>query len=100
MRILHAFQAGRRDYFVAQSEWPDAAGAGRVRAYVLPAMERSCPIEAWVLGGTSFPKQSRHSVGAARQYCGQLGKRANCLAAVAFSLADHHASLPVGHRLA
>jgi SRSO17 transposase len=35
----------------------------------------------------------------ARQYCGQLGKQANCQAAVTLSLANPHASLPVGYRL-
>ena len=46
-----------------------------------------------------FPKKGRHSVGVARQYCGQLGKQDNCQVAVSLSLANAHASLPVAYRL-
>jgi SRSO17 transposase len=33
------------------------------------------------------------------QHCGQLGKQANCQAAVTLSIANHHASLPIAHQL-
>ena len=84
---------------MGQSEWSDAAVLAEGRAYVLPTPERRGPIEGWIVDDTAFPKQGRHSVGVARQYCGQLGKRANCQTAVTLSLANHHASLPVGYRL-
>jgi SRSO17 transposase len=66
---------------------------------VRPAVERHEPIVAWIVDDTSFPKKGDHSVGVAHQYCGQLGKQANCQTAVTLSLANHHASLPVAYRL-
>jgi SRSO17 transposase len=65
----------------------------------VPEMERHGPIEAWIIDDTGFPKQGKHSVGVARQYCGQLGKQDNCQVAVTLSVANHHASLPVAYQL-
>jgi SRSO17 transposase len=66
---------------------------------VLPAMQQHGPIEAWIIDDTAFPKQGKHSVGVHHQYCGQLGKQANCQVAVSLSIANHAASLPVAYRL-
>jgi len=71
----------------------------KVRAMVLPTIERQGPIEAWIIDDTGFPKQGRHSVGVTRQYCGQLGKQDNCQVAVSLSLANRQASLPIAYRL-
>jgi SRSO17 transposase len=71
----------------------------KVRQMVLPRIERHGPIQAWIIDDTGFPKQGRHSVGVARQYCGQLGKQDNCQVAVSLSIANHAASLPVAYRL-
>src|SRR5215217_8271342 len=70
-----------------------------VRAQVLPAIERHGPVAYWIIDDTGFPKQGAHSVGVARQYCGQLGKRDNCQVAVSLSVANDHASLPLAYRL-
>jgi SRSO17 transposase len=86
-------------HFVGQGAWSDDDVLGKVRETVLPQIERYGPIEAWIIDDTSFPKQGRHSVGVAHQYCGQLGKQANCQVAVSLSLANHDASLPVAYRL-
>lgn len=86
-------------HFVGQGGWSDEAVLAEVREMVLPAIEREGPIEAWIIDDTGFPKKGRHSVGVARQYCGQLGKQENCQVAVSLSLANAHASLPVAYRL-
>jgi SRSO17 transposase len=86
-------------HFVSQGGWSDEKILGKVREIVVPEMERHGPIEAWIIDDTGFPKQGKHSVGVARQYCGQLGKQDNCQVAVTLSLANHHASLPVAYHL-
>src|SRR5436190_4636517 len=86
-------------HFVGIAPWSDEAVLGKVREMVLPEIERHGPIEAWIIDDTGFPKQGRHSVGVARQHCGQLGKQDNCQVAVSLSIANHHASLPVAYRL-
>jgi SRSO17 transposase len=86
-------------HVVAQADWDDAAVLTAVRALVLPAIERHGPVCYWIIDDTSFPKQGKHSVGVARQYCGQLGKQDNCQVAVSLSVANDHASLPIAYRL-
>src|SRR5438477_2682495 len=86
-------------HFVGVGPWSDEKVLAKVRELVLPAIERHGPIEAWIIDDTGFPKQGRHSVGVSHQYCGQLGKQANCQAAVSLSLANRAASLPVAFRL-
>jgi len=86
-------------HFVGEGRWSDERVLAKVREMVLPAIERGGPIEAWIIDDTGLPKKGRHSVGVARQYCGQLGKEDNCQVAVSLSIANEHASLPVAYRL-
>src|ERR1700758_4102716 len=86
-------------HFVGNAPWSDTVMLAKVGELVLPVIERSGPIEAWIIDDTGFPKKGRHSVGVTRQYCGQLGKQDNCQVAVSLSLANHDASLPIAYRL-
>jgi SRSO17 transposase len=86
-------------HFVGEAPWSDEQVLAKVRELVWPKIERHGPIEAWIIDDTGFPKKGRHSVGVAHQYCGQLGQSGNCQVAVTLSIANHHASLPVGYRL-
>src|SRR5215218_5674890 len=86
-------------HFVANAPWSNERVLSRIQELTLPIIEGSGAIEAWIIDDTGFPKKGRHSVGVARQYCGQLGKRDNCQVAVSLSLANHAASLPIAWRL-
>ena len=85
-------------HFVAKSEWSDAAVLERVRHWVTPALglQGGC---YWIVDDTGFPKKGKHSVGVARQYCGQLGKQDNCQVAVSLSLASTQGSVPIAYQL-
>jgi SRSO17 transposase len=86
-------------HFVAKADWSDDAVLAAVRARVLPVIERRGAIRALIVDDTGIPKKGSHSVGVARQYCGQLGKQDNCQIAVSLSAANDHASLPIAYRL-
>ena len=86
-------------HFVGKAPWSDSEVLTKVRELTLPAIEKHGAIEAWIVDDTGFPKKGKHSVGVARQYCGQLGKQDNCQNAVSLSIANRHASLPVGYRM-
>src|SRR3984893_5137332 len=86
-------------HLVAKAPWSDDTLLGEVRNHVLPTMEKQGPVVAWIVDDTGFPKKGTHSVGVARQYCGQVGKQDNCRVAVSLSVATWSSSLPVGYRL-
>ena len=86
-------------HLVADAPWNDEAMLAQVRREVLPTMQKHGPVVAWIVDDTGFPKQGKHSVGVARQYCGQMGKQDNCQVAVSLSVSTGSSSLPIAWRL-
>ena len=64
--------------FLTEARWSDETVIGRLQEYLAPRLGH--PEAVWVFDGSDFPKQGRKSAGVARQYCGRLGKVANCQA--------------------
>lgn len=82
--------------FVGQSPWDVAL----VQEQLARLLSRKLPaLQAWIIDETSFPKAGSESVGVARQYCGALGKTANCQVAVSLHLCTSKMSCPVAWRL-
>ena len=86
-------------HFVAEAPWSDEGFLAVARDIALPSFDAHGGVASWALDDTSFPKQGKHSVGVAHQYCGQLGKQANCQVAVTLSLVNERASVPIAFRL-
>lgn len=86
-------------HVVADAPWSDEDVLRQARKYVLAAMTEQEPVAAWVVDDSGFVKKGTHSVGVARQYCGQVGKQENCRVAVSLSVTTQTASLPVAWRL-
>jgi SRSO17 transposase len=76
--------------FLGQSTWDERAVLKRYRATM--AAKFADPAGIFVIDDTTFPKQGKHSAGVQRQYCGALGKKANCQCAVSV-----HYVAPKGH---
>lgn len=86
-------------HLVADAPWSDEALLTAVAERVLAKLIGEGEPVRWIVDDTGFPKKGRHSVGVARQYCGQTGKTDNCRVAVSLSIATGRGSVPVGYRL-
>src|SRR6516162_2712848 len=82
--------------FVGQSPWAVDEVQRRLAHKVIELLSEA---EVWIIDETSFPKAGQHSVGVARQYCGTLGKIANCQVAVSLHWSSAQASCPLIWRL-
>src|SRR5262245_5525676 len=83
--------------FVNQSTWDEQKVLTRYRA--LLAERFAAPQSVFVFDDTSFPKRGSHSVGVSHQYCGALGKRANCQVAVTLHYSGPRGHFPLAVRL-
>lgn len=81
--------------FICDSPWDDAP----VRRRLARRMTAEIAPEGWVIDDTALPKDGRLSPGVARQYCGALGKTANCQVIVSVNAVTDRASCPLGWRL-
>ncbi len=81
--------------FICDSPWRDEP----VRRRLAVRMTAEIAPEGWIVDDTALPKDGRMSPGVAHQYCGTLGKTANCQSLVSVNAASDHASCPLGWRL-
>src|SRR5271166_3177196 len=82
--------------FVTDSPWKEEELWRAIRQDIIPHLE---PLEAWVVDETGWVKQGSHSVGVAAQYCGAVGKKANCQVSVEVVVSDGWVAAPVAGRL-
>lgn len=83
--------------FIAVGSWDDEAILEEHRRFVAETLGH--PDGGLIIDGTSFPKKGTYSVGVARQWCGALGKVANCQTSVLAAYASPEGCTPVDFRL-
>lgn len=85
------------DQFIGAGKW--AAQKLIVRLQTVVAHTLGHPDGVVIVDGSGFPKQGQHSVAAARQYCGAVGKVANCQEGVFAVYASPHGQTFIDCRL-
>src|SRR5215210_5062593 len=73
-------QVRAAQYFISEGKWEDAAVLAAHQRLVEATLGEADGV--LILDGSDVPKQGKHSVGVARQWCGATGKRDNCQAGV------------------
>jgi SRSO17 transposase len=82
---------------LTEAPWTTAPLIDRLQAYVGARLNE--PSGVFVIDESGFPKQGKHAVGVARQYCGTLGKVANCQMGVFLAYASSKGQALVAMRL-
>jgi SRSO17 transposase len=88
--------AQKLQQLITDSPWDDQAVWRTIRREIPAHLE---PLSAWIVDETGWLKQGEHSVGVGHQYCGAVGKSANCQVNVELAVTDGEAAVPVGARL-
>lgn len=83
--------------FLTEAKWDDQAVLRTLQEQLAPRL--AAPEAVWIVDGSDFPKQGKKSVGVTRQYCGALGKVANCQAGVFLAYSSPHGRALVDKRL-
>jgi len=84
--------------FISSGVWDDDAVLAKQQELVAATLGDAAT-GVLIVDGCDFPKQGTHSVGVARQYCGPLGKVANCQASVVACYASARGYTLVDRRL-
>jgi SRSO17 transposase len=96
MAVRLGIDAQRLQQLVTSSPWNDEVLWRAIRQEVIPLLE---PLEAWVVDEIGWLKQGQHSVGVSHQYCGAVGKQANCQVSVELVVSEGWVAAPIGGRL-
>ena len=102
LRLLGAGEAADREvralqHFVSEGVWDDAAVLRRHWGLVGESLGEDEGV--LTVDGSDIPKQGTHSAGVARQWCGALGKKANCQAGVFVGYASRRGYTLLDRRL-
>ena len=81
--------------FITDSPWDESVVWKAIRPLAADSLE---PLEAWIVDETGWLKQGKSSVGVAHQYCGAVGKQANCQVSVEIVVSDGEIAAPVAGR--
>jgi len=83
--------------FLSETLWDEGAILDRLQEVVAPGLAH--PEGVWAVDESGFVKQGKKSAGVARQYCGAVGKVANCQVGVFLAYVSPHGQLIVDKRL-
>lgn len=88
--------AQKLQQFITDSPWEEALVWQTIRQTLPAHLE---PLAAWIVDETGWLKQGKDSVGVAHQYCGAVGKSANCQVSVQVAVSDGQVAVPIAGRL-